>query len=83
LLVEQRSSSVDFLRNGTDEARRLWRHMKHQPRAFVPSVERGVAMVRARRGVALLAGRETLHFETLRFGEFFIYYYALFYTFLT
>ncbi|XP_065342494.1 ionotropic receptor 40a [Cloeon dipterum] len=68
-LVEERSSGGEFLKNGTREAQRLWRLMKQQSQWMVPSVERGVALVRAGRGRALIAGRETLLFEMQRFGQ--------------
>lgn len=68
--IEARSSEAEFLENGTMQAQRLWALMtKQQQRWVVPSVEKGVALIRARGGAALIASRETLHFESQRFGN--------------
>jgi hypothetical protein len=66
--VEERSSEAEFLKNGTREAQRLWALMLQQNQWVVPSVEKGVSFVKAQRGIALIAGRETLQFELQRFG---------------
>lgn len=67
--IEERSSEAEFLKNGTTQAQRLWALMtKQQRRWVVPSVEKGVALIRAHGGAALIASRETLHFEMQRFG---------------
>ncbi|XP_059478041.1 ionotropic receptor 40a [Neocloeon triangulifer] len=72
-LVEGRSSGAEFLKNGTREAQKIWRFMQRQRTWMVPSVEKGVALVRAKQGLVLIAGRETLQFEMQRFGQRFFH----------
>lgn len=49
--------------------RRLWELMqRNQQEYLVDSVEEGVKLVRDVPNMALLAGRETLFFDTHRFG---------------
>jgi hypothetical protein len=68
--IEARSSEAEFLRNGTTQAQRLWALMTQQQQSWVvPSVEKGVALIRVHGGAALIASRETLHFESQRFGN--------------
>ena len=69
LLAERRSSTLDWLQDGPSDARSLWWYMSRQTTgALVASVERGVALVGARPGLALFGSRETLQFEIVRFG---------------
>lgn len=43
--------------------------MQHQRLAVIESVEAGMKLVRAQMNVAVLGGRETLYFDTKRFGR--------------
>lgn len=44
--------------------------MQTQQQFVIESVESGMKMVKKRRNIAILGGRETLFFDTRRFGEF-------------
>ncbi|XP_063360892.1 ionotropic receptor 40a [Cydia amplana] len=68
LVVERHSSSLAILQNGTGVYGRLARLMRRQRVQRVRSVEVGVRLVLARRRVAVLGGRETLYYDTERFG---------------
>ncbi|XP_061728298.1 ionotropic receptor 40a-like [Cydia pomonella] len=69
LVVERHSSSLAILQNGTGVYGRLARLMRRQRVQRVRSVEVGVRLVLARRRVAVLGGRETLYYDTERFGS--------------
>nr|AXF48845.1 ionotropic receptor IR14 [Lobesia botrana] len=69
LVVERHSSSLAILQNGTGVYGRLARLMKRQRVQRVRSVEVGVRLVLLRRRVAVLGGRETLYYDTERFGS--------------
>ncbi|XP_073951275.1 ionotropic receptor 40a-like isoform X2 [Choristoneura fumiferana] len=68
LVVERHSASLAILQNGTGVYGRLARLMKRQRVQRVRSIEVGVRLVLARRRVAVLGGRETLYYDTERFG---------------
>lgn len=44
--------------------------MQEQPKAVIESVEAGMKLVRSQMNVAVLSGRETLYFDTKRFGSY-------------
>ncbi|XP_049866227.1 ionotropic receptor 40a [Pectinophora gossypiella] len=69
LVVERHSSSLAILQNGTGVYGRLARLMRRQRVQRVRSVEVGVRLVLSRRHVAVLGGRETLYYDTERFGS--------------
>ncbi|XP_041976503.1 ionotropic receptor 40a [Aricia agestis] len=69
LVVERYSSSLSILQNGTGVYGRLARLMRRQRVQRVRSVEVGVRMVLSKRRVAILGGRETLYYDTERFGS--------------
>nr|APY22697.1 ionotropic receptor IR40a [Cnaphalocrocis medinalis] len=69
LVVERHSSSLAILENGTGVYGRLARLMRRQRVQRVRSVEVGVRLVLTRRHVAILGGRETLYYDTERFGS--------------
>ncbi|KAI5643750.1 ligand-gated ion channel domain-containing protein [Phthorimaea operculella] len=69
LVVERHSSSLAILQNGTGVYGRLARLMRRQRVQRVRSVEVGVRLVLSRRRVAILGGRETLYYDTERFGN--------------
>ncbi|XP_032511314.2 ionotropic receptor 40a [Danaus plexippus] len=69
LVVESHSSSLAILQNGTDIYGRLARLMRRQRTQRVKSVEVGVNMVLSKRRIAILGGRETLFYDTERFGS--------------
>ncbi|XP_045487680.1 ionotropic receptor 40a [Pieris rapae] len=68
LVVEKHSSTLTILQNGTGVYGSLARLMKRQRIQRVRSVEVGVRMVLSRRRVAVLGGRETLYYDSERFG---------------
>ncbi|XP_052122664.1 ionotropic receptor 40a isoform X2 [Frankliniella occidentalis] len=69
LLVEKHSSSYNVLENGTGVYERLWRLMLRQREmAEVASGEDGMVRVGREPNLAMLGGRETLYFDTRRFG---------------
>ncbi|XP_077302826.1 ionotropic receptor 40a-like [Arctopsyche grandis] len=70
LFVERHSSSLAILQNGTGVYGRLWNLMRRQRIYAVKSVEQGVRKMLQTPDspVALLAGRETLFFNSKRFG---------------
>ncbi|CAH0727974.1 unnamed protein product, partial [Brenthis ino] len=68
LVVESHSSSLAILQNGTGVYGRLARLMRRQRIQRVRSVEIGVRLVLTKRRVAILGGRETLYYDTERFG---------------
>ncbi|XP_045493424.1 ionotropic receptor 40a [Colias croceus] len=69
LVVEKHSSSLTILQNGTGVYGSLARLMKRQKIQRVRSIEVGVRMVLSKRRVAVLGGRETLYYDTERFGS--------------
>ncbi|XP_026328485.1 ionotropic receptor 40a [Hyposmocoma kahamanoa] len=69
LVVERHSSSLTILQNGTGVYGRLARLMRRQRVQRVRSVEVGVHLVLSRKRVAILGGRETLYYDTERFGS--------------
>ncbi|CAH4007690.1 unnamed protein product [Pieris brassicae] len=69
LVVEKHSSTLTILENGTGVYGSLARLMKRQRIQRVRSVEVGVRMVLSRRRVAVLGGRETLYYDSERFGS--------------
>nr|AMM70665.1 ionotropic receptor 40a [Heliconius melpomene rosina] len=69
LVVESHSSTLAILQNGTDVYGRLARLMRRQHIQRVRSVEHGVRLVLSKRRVAILGGRETLYYDTERFGS--------------
>ncbi|XP_053602865.1 ionotropic receptor 40a [Plodia interpunctella] len=69
LVVERHSSSLTILENGTGVYGRLAKLMRRQRVQRVRSVEVGVRLVLSRRRVAILGGRETLYYDTERFGS--------------
>ncbi|KAJ0180113.1 hypothetical protein K1T71_004704 [Dendrolimus kikuchii] len=69
LVVESHSSSLTILENGTGVYGRLAKLMKRQRVQRVRNVEQGVRLVLSRRRVAVLGGRETLYYDTERFGS--------------
>ncbi|XP_034250854.1 ionotropic receptor 40a [Thrips palmi] len=69
LLVEKHSSSYNILENGTGVYERLWRLMRRQREdSRVESGEDGMVRVGSEPNLAMLGGRETLYFDTRRFG---------------
>ncbi|KAK4885196.1 hypothetical protein RN001_001467 [Aquatica leii] len=69
LYVEKLSSSYSLLENGTGIYGRLWNMMtKNQESFVINSVEEGVKLVSRSKGIAFVAGRETLYFDIQRFG---------------
>jgi hypothetical protein len=56
--------------NGTGVYGRLARLMRRQQIQHVRSVEVGVRMILTRRHVAIFGGRETLYYDTERFGTY-------------
>ncbi|KAG8239626.1 hypothetical protein J437_LFUL017406 [Ladona fulva] len=72
LLVEQHSSSLSILQNGTGIYGRLWKLMTKDN--FVNSVEEGMNCVQETYSrKALLGGWETLYFDSQRFGAHHFY----------
>ncbi|CAH2232476.1 jg19409 [Pararge aegeria aegeria] len=69
LVVERHSSSLAILQNGTGVYGRLARLMRRQRIQRVRNVEVGVRMVLSKRRIAILGGRETLYYDTERFGS--------------
>ncbi|CAH2107683.1 unnamed protein product [Euphydryas editha] len=69
LVVEGHSSSLTILENGTGVYGRLARLMRRQRIQRVRSIEVGVRLVLTKRRVAILGGRETLYYDTERFGS--------------
>ncbi|XP_046960635.1 ionotropic receptor 40a [Vanessa cardui] len=69
LVVEGHSSSMAILQNGTGVYGRLARLMRRQRIQRVRSVEVGVRLVLTKRRVVILGGRETLFYDTERFGS--------------
>ncbi|XP_072940504.1 ionotropic receptor 40a, partial [Epargyreus clarus] len=69
LVVERHSSSLTMLQNGTGVYGRLARLMRRQRIQRVRSVEVGVRMVLSKKRIAILGGRETLYYDTERFGS--------------
>ncbi|XP_045764407.1 ionotropic receptor 40a [Maniola jurtina] len=69
LVVERHSSSLAILQNGTGVYGRLAKLMRRQRIQRVRSVEVGVHMVLSKRRIAILGGRETLYYDTERFGS--------------
>ncbi|XP_075970201.1 ionotropic receptor 40a [Anticarsia gemmatalis] len=69
LVVESHSSSLAILENGTGVYGRLARLMRRQRIQRVRNVEVGVRLVLSHRRVAVLGGRETLYYDTERFGS--------------
>nr|QZH55076.1 ionotropic receptor 40a [Achelura yunnanensis] len=69
LVVERHSSSLTILQNGTGVYGRLAKLMRRQQVQRVRSVEVGVRLVLTRRRVAILGGRETLYYDTEKFGS--------------
>jgi hypothetical protein len=71
LLVEKNSASHNVLMNGTGIMHRLYRKMEQQGNNasyLLNSVEEGVQMLLNRDKTVVFAGRETLYFNTKRFG---------------
>nr|QMS80367.1 ionotropic receptor [Histia rhodope] len=69
LVVERHSSSLTILQNGTGVYGRLAKLMKRQQVQRVRNVEVGVRLVLTRKRVAILGGRETLYYDTEKFGS--------------
>ncbi|XP_013177605.1 PREDICTED: uncharacterized protein LOC106125067 [Papilio xuthus] len=69
LVVERHSSSLTILENGTGVYGRLAKLMRRQKLQRVRSVEVGVRLVLAHKRIAVLGGRETLYYDTERFGS--------------
>nr|ALM24948.1 ionotropic receptor 3 [Athetis dissimilis] len=69
LVVESHSSSLAILENGTGVYGRLANLMRRQRTQRVRNVEVGVRLVLSHRRVAVLGGRETLYYDTERFGS--------------
>ncbi|CAB3244224.1 unnamed protein product [Arctia plantaginis] len=69
LVVESHSSSLTILENGTGVYGRLAQLMRRQRIQRVRNVEIGVRLVLTHRNVAVLGGRETLYYDTERFGS--------------
>ncbi|GBP37720.1 Ionotropic receptor 40a [Eumeta japonica] len=69
LVVERHSSSLTILQNGTGVYGRLAQLMRRQRVQRVRSVEAGVRLILSQKNVAILGGRETLYFDTERFGS--------------
>ncbi|CAK1553446.1 unnamed protein product, partial [Leptosia nina] len=69
LVVEKHSSTLTILQNGTGVYGSLARLMKRQRIQRVRSIEVGVRMVLSKRRIAVLGGRETLYYDTERFGS--------------
>lgn len=44
--------------------------MQTQPQYVIESVENGMKLVRERKNFAVLGGRETLYFDSKRFGTY-------------
>ncbi|KAK9744994.1 hypothetical protein QE152_g7292 [Popillia japonica] len=69
LYVEKYSSIHRLLENGTSIYGRLWDLMSTRQSSYlINSIEDGVKMVKDFRNVVVIAGRETLFFDTQRFG---------------
>ncbi|XP_068630636.1 ionotropic receptor 40a-like [Battus philenor] len=69
LVVERHSSSLTILENGTGVYGRLAKLMRHQKIQRVRSIEVGVRLILAHKRIAVLGGRETLYYDTERFGS--------------
>ncbi|KAG6461101.1 hypothetical protein O3G_MSEX012418 [Manduca sexta] len=69
LVVETHSSSLAILENGTGVYGRLAKLMRRQRVQRVRNVEMGVRLVLTHKRVAVLGGRETLYYDTERFGS--------------
>ncbi|XP_026729698.1 ionotropic receptor 40a-like [Trichoplusia ni] len=69
LVVESHSSSLAILENGTGVYGRLANLMRRQRVQRVRNVEVGVRLVLSHKRVAVLGGRETLYYDTERFGS--------------
>ncbi|XP_030764108.1 ionotropic receptor 40a-like [Sitophilus oryzae] len=70
LYVERHSPSFSLLENGTGIYGEIWNIMERkQEKYVVESVEEGVKLVKDRKDVAVMAGRETLFFDIQRFGS--------------
>ncbi|CAG5058519.1 unnamed protein product [Parnassius apollo] len=69
LVVERHSSSLTILENGTGVYGRLAKLMRRQKLQRVRSIEVGVRLVLAHKKIAVLGGRETLFYDTERFGS--------------
>ncbi|EEB13339.1 glutamate receptor U1 precursor, putative [Pediculus humanus corporis] len=70
LLVEKHSSSLTTLQNGTGIYEKIWEKMKNQKNYLIESVESGMKMVRKNKNIVILGGRETLYFDSRRFGSY-------------
>lgn len=58
--------------------KRIWREMQKQPlNPLIDSAEEGVKMVRDKRNVAFIGGRQTFFFDTRRFGIIILILYYL------
>ncbi|KAI4455846.1 ionotropic receptor 20a-related [Holotrichia oblita] len=69
LYVEKYSSIHRLLENGTSIYGRLWNLMTTRQASYlINSIEDGVKMVKDFRNVVVIGGRETLFFDTQRFG---------------
>ncbi|CAK1603862.1 unnamed protein product [Parnassius mnemosyne] len=69
LVVERHSSSLTILENGTGVYGRLAKLMRRQKLQRVRSIEVGVRLVLAHKKIAVFGGRETLFYDTERFGS--------------
>ncbi|XP_066259672.1 ionotropic receptor 40a-like isoform X2 [Euwallacea similis] len=70
LFIEKHSPSFGLIENGSGIYGQIWDIMQRsQNKYVVESVEEGVKLVKDKRNVAVMAGRETLFFDTQRFGH--------------
>ncbi|KAE8573229.1 Ionotropic receptor 40a, partial [Halyomorpha halys] len=68
LLVEKHSASHTVLENGTGLYKSIWEKMKNQQTYLLNSTEEGMLMVRDKKNIAVIGGRETFFYNTKRFG---------------
>ncbi|XP_046658718.1 ionotropic receptor 40a-like isoform X2 [Homalodisca vitripennis] len=69
LLVEKFSASHGNVENGTGLYKKIWQQMEKQKMyPLIESTEDGMKLVRDKKNVALIGGRETFFFDTRRFG---------------
>ncbi|XP_066137961.1 ionotropic receptor 40a [Euwallacea fornicatus] len=70
LFIEKHSPSFGLIENGSGIYGEIWDIMQRsQSKYVVESVEEGVKLVKDKRNVAVMAGRETLFFDIQRFGH--------------
>lgn len=60
---------VALFQNGTGLYKKIWQRMEKQDmNPLIESTEDGMKLVRDKKNIALIGGRETFFFDTRRFG---------------